>query len=129
MVHFAYMKRNDLDIAYFQKLLEEERNVLLQELGDSGHPTGYKDDWEAQPAHQDVQEPDFVDQADNVVDFQERVASLSELEIRLKEVDKALQKIALNDGTFGVCEVSGEPIEIERLEANPAAPTSIAHMK
>ncbi len=123
------MKRNDLDIAHFQKLLEEERNILLGELGESGHPTGQQSDWEAQPAHQDVQEPDFVDQANNVIDFQERIASLSELEIRLKEVDKALQKIALNDGTFGICEISGEPIEIERLEANPAAPTSIAHMQ
>jgi DnaK suppressor protein len=123
------MKRNDLDIAHFQTLLESERNLLLQELQESGHPTGYKDDWEAQPMHQDVQEPDFVDQADTVIDFQERIASLSELEIRLGEVDKALQKIALNDGTYGICEVSGEPIEIERLEANPAAPTSIANMK
>ena len=129
MVHFSYMKRNDLDIAHFQKLLVEERNVLLQELGDSGHPTGQQSDWEAQPEHQDYVEPDFVDQADNVVNFQERIASLSELEIRLGEVDKALQKIALNDGTYGICEISGEPIEIERLEANPAAPTSIANMK
>jgi len=123
------MKRNDLDVVHFQKLLEEERKILLQELGDNGHPTGYKNDWEAQPEHQDSQEPDFVDQADNVVDFQRRIASLSELEIRLGEVEKALQKIVLNDGTYGICEISDEPIEIERLEANPAAPTSIANMK
>jgi RNA polymerase-binding protein DksA len=35
----------------------------------------------------------------------------------LREIDAALQRI--EDGTYGVCEVCGRPIEEERLEAIP----------
>ena len=31
-------------------------------------------------------------------------------------------------GTFGVCEISGEPIEEDRLDANPAARTNKANI-
>ena len=32
-------------------------------------------------------------------------------------------------GTYGSCEISGEAIEVERLEANPAARTCKAHIE
>ena len=38
---------------------------------------------------------------------------------------RALQKIKA--GAYGVCEISGEPIEVERLAANPAARTTLAN--
>ncbi len=34
----------------------------------------------------------------------------------------------IEDGTYGVCTVSGEEIETERLEADPAAKTCKAHL-
>ncbi|NEU29444.1 hypothetical protein GN156_01405 [bacterium LRH843] len=40
-----------------------------------------------------------------------------------EEIDHALQKF--KDGTFGICEASGELIPYERLEANPIARTVI----
>lgn len=35
----------------------------------------------------------------------------------LDKIDKALEKI--NEGTFGICEVCEEPINLKRLEARP----------
>jgi Tfp pilus assembly PilM family ATPase len=47
-------------------------------------------------------------------------------EVGLQEVMTALTKI--EEGTYGTCEVSGDEIETDRLEANPAARTCKAHM-
>ena len=42
-----------------------------------------------------------------------------QVERRLKDVDRALQKI--DEGTYGLSDVSGEPIPKGRLEAMPEA--------
>jgi RNA polymerase-binding transcription factor DksA len=41
----------------------------------------------------------------------------------IKEIDDALQRI--ESGTYGVCELTGKPIKIERLEELPWARYSI----
>lgn len=43
----------------------------------------------------------------------------------LEEIDAALKRI--KDGTYGVCEVDGTPIEYDRLVALPWARTHVAH--
>lgn len=43
----------------------------------------------------------------------------------LDKVEKALTKI--DDGTYGICEVSGDPIPLARLEALPYATTTVEH--
>lgn len=48
------------------------------------------------------------------------------LELRLKDVTEALEKIQKNDNSFGKCEVCGKEIEIARLKINPAAKTCIS---
>ncbi len=60
-------------------------------------------------------------------DFYELVLDeLEEVEIEiLREIDKALQRIA--DGTYGYCEVCGQPIEEKRLEAIPWTTLCIKH--
>ena len=35
----------------------------------------------------------------------------------------------IEKGTYGICEISGQPIEAERLKANPAARTSQANQE
>ncbi|MDG0793669.1 TraR/DksA C4-type zinc finger protein [Cohnella ginsengisoli] len=45
---------------------------------------------------------------------------------RRDDVERALAK--MEDGTYGLCEISGEPIGYDRLEAMPAARYSIAHV-
>jgi RNA polymerase-binding transcription factor DksA len=51
------------------------------------------------------------------------LAILEGLEVDLAEIEAALQR--LDDGTFGVDEVTGQPIDPERLEALPTARTNV----
>lgn len=58
----------------------------------------------------------------------ERTKDLSvqeDVEGRLEDVKRALEK--LDSGTYGVCEVCGEAIPDERLEAVPAARFCVQH--
>ncbi len=51
------------------------------------------------------------------------IAILEQLEQDLTEIEAALQR--LDDGTYGIDEVTGAPISRERLEAFPAARTDV----
>jgi DnaK suppressor protein len=63
------------------------------------------------------------DQAQQLLN-QKLAISLREKDLRtLREIDYALQRI--EDGTYGYCEESGDPIERKRLEKQPWARLSI----
>jgi RNA polymerase-binding transcription factor DksA len=51
------------------------------------------------------------------------ITILEQLERDLAEIEAALQR--LDDGTYGIDEVTGEPISRDRLEALPTARTDI----
>ncbi|MEU6782596.1 TraR/DksA C4-type zinc finger protein [Nonomuraea angiospora] len=51
-------------------------------------------------------------------------ALLDQGKSHLADLDTALKR--LDDGAYGVCEVCGRPIAVERLKARPAAKTCIA---
>lgn len=50
-------------------------------------------------------------------------ALIDQAEEQVKEIEHALMKV--DDGSYGVCEVCGQPIGPERLEARPIARTCI----
>ena len=52
-------------------------------------------------------------------------ALVRQAERHLLEVDAALERVAA--GTYGRCEVCGEPIPTARLEARPTARRCVAH--
>lgn len=114
-------------ISYFKKKLEEEKTLLESELAtvSSKNPNN-KEDWEPKKAGLNADQADRNEVADELEEFGNNTAITRDLEIRLAEVKVALQKI--DDQKYGVCEISGEPIEQDRLEANPAAKTCKAHM-
>jgi RNA polymerase-binding transcription factor DksA len=119
--------RNDIDVNYFKEKLEEELSMVEKELEEVGRKNpDNKADWEAEPADFDTDRADESETADKFEEYEENIAVLNELEIRFNDIKDALKKI--ENGTYGVCEVSGEPIEKERLEANPAARTCKSHM-
>ncbi|HEY0907758.1 MAG TPA: TraR/DksA C4-type zinc finger protein [Candidatus Paceibacterota bacterium] len=123
------MKKNtNIDTAHFKALLEKELKTLETELKSVGHinPDNPKD-WEPSSGEVDVNASDSADIADNIESYESNTAILKPLEKQYNDVKLALDKI--KKGTYGICEVSGEPIEKERLEANPSARTSVAHMK
>ena len=121
-------KNTHIDTAHFKTKLETELKTLETELKSVAHinPNNPKD-WEASSGEVDINASDSADIADNIESYESNTAILKPLEKQYNDVKAALEKI--KKGTYGICEVSGEPIEVERLEANPAARTSIAHMK
>ena len=118
---------NKKDIQYFKDKLLKEKTLLEEELATVGkvNPDN-PDDWDATSNKIEVDSADENEVADKIEELEENKAILQQLEPQLNEVKSALQRI--EDGSYGICEVSGEPIERERLEANPSARTSIKHM-
>jgi RNA polymerase-binding transcription factor DksA len=106
----------------YKKQLEEEKKLLEEELKSIGQvdKTG---DWEATPESeiksQDVE--DEGDTADRAEDYEERSSTLSVLENRLNDINKALSLI--ENGQYGICEVCKNKIEEERLNVNPSSRT------
>jgi RNA polymerase-binding transcription factor DksA len=116
-----------MDTLKYKLQLEAMLEELTGELSAIGiHNPENPQDWIAVPEGMDVQEADSDLVADVVEEWDERQGLVATLEKRYNDVTRALGKIEM--GTFGVCEISGEPIEETRLDANPAARTNIAHM-
>lgn len=65
------------------------------------------------------------EEADEVEEYETRLAAEGSLETRLLQVNRALERIRLD--TYGVCPMCKKPIPEERLRANPAAEYDIAH--
>ena len=108
----------------FRGALEAEKDSLEEELASHGRVQSESGDWQG-TSESEGQEPDPIDAADNIEQLATNVPLVEELEKRHKDVEDAIEK--LNEGTFGMCETCGEPIPVDRLEANPAARTCIAH--
>lgn len=120
------MENEKINPEYFKKMLESEQERLISELKTVGriNPDN-PEDWEPVPGESNNSASDKNDSADNFEKYEENTAILKQLEIELNEVKDALVKI--ENGNFGICEVSGEEIEKERLEAYPAARTCKKH--
>jgi DnaK suppressor protein len=110
----------------FKESLIAEQNLLEEELSGIARFNDETGQWDATPNTDMMNEADDNDAADRFEDFEERTSMLHTLQTRLTDVKDALTKIENNK--FGICEVSGEKIEADRLEANPAARTNKANM-
>ena len=98
---------NDAPTVDYRALLEEERRDLqakLEELGSGGAALTY--------------DSNFADSSQVTAERGEVEVLAAKLRDTLGEVDKALHKLA--DGSYGVCEDCGNPIDPVRLEAMPA---------
>lgn len=103
------------------RLLSEQERV--RKLADS-----VRSDLGDEPENDDVGELSRYDQhpADSGSDTFEREKELSileQLESELGEIEAALQRV--DDGTYGIDEVTGDQIPDERLEAFPVARTNV----
>jgi len=104
--------------------LHRELTESLNQIATFNEQTG---DWEVSVEDVVGVDADENDVADYGEEADERIAVLAELETRWRNVVRALKKIEA--GTYGTCEISGTPIEADRLKANPAARTCVAHME
>ncbi len=117
-----------IDTKHFKDKIQKEFELVEGELKGIGRRNPANPaDWEAVETDTNLDSADPNDVADNIDSFEENTALVKQLEIRWNELKNALARIEA--GTYGVCEVCGKPIESERLEANPAATTCIAHKK
>jgi DnaK suppressor protein len=67
--------------------------------------------------------PDFADRASSETDRAIELRARDRQRKLIAKIDDALARI--EDGTYGYCEETGEPISIKRLEARPIATLSI----
>lgn len=115
-----------IDTATQKNTLLDLKTAIMSELETLAvyHPT--TDDWEARFDFESTEESDSDLMGDMAEAAEERIATLALLETRYRNIVRALQKI--DAGTYGICEISGEPIEADRLIVNPAARTCKAHL-
>ena len=64
-----------------------------------------------------------ADQGSDTFEREKDLSILEQLEGELAEIEAALQR--LDEGTYGVDEVTGEPIDPARLDAYPIARTNV----
>ena len=84
------------------------------ELGDDGDgEVSELADYDQHPA----------DQGSDTFEREKDLSILEQLESELAELQAALQRV--DEGTYGIDEVTGEPIAPERLEAMPTARTNV----
>lgn len=106
--------------------LESERDILLAQISDIGKLNPETNEWEAIPEEITSRESDQNDMADRFEDFESRSTMIKVLEARLNNILSSLKGI--NRESFGKCEVCKKEIEMDRLEANPAAKTCKKHL-
>ena len=98
---------------YFRRQLLEWRGELLQESSQT-----------LQHLQEDTeQEIDLADRASTETDRALELRTRDRERKLISKIDEALERI--DDGTYGYCEETGEPISLKRLEARPIATLSI----
>jgi DnaK suppressor protein len=104
---------NDRQREYFrQKLLAWREDILREAKETLQH---------LQDENQN--HPDFADRASSETDRAIELRARDRQRKLIAKIDEALSRI--DDGTYGYCEETGEPISIKRLEARPIATLSI----
>ncbi len=110
-----------------EKLITEQRR-LEKELLDVARINPHNPaDWEPTAVDMNVMKSNKNEVADEIEEYESRAAVSVVLENRLKEVRDAL--IRIENNKYGICDISGQNIEEDRLEANPAARTCKKYME
>jgi len=116
------------DLTAYKNRLEAEKKILADELAtvstsdaeSRGGVRAISDDL-------DISEADENELGDKFESLDNNEAIENRLEERMELVIRALAMMEADK--YGLCEVCELPIEEKRLEADPAAPTCILHMK
>ena len=101
--------------AYFKKKLTEWKSEIIKANNEALY-NGSIDD--------NSVSADIVDQASSYTDKNVEMKAINRQIKLISKIESALKKI--QDGTYGFCEDTGEPIGIKRLMARPIATLCIA---
>lgn len=99
--------------AYFRAKLIAWKNDILREAKETlGHL-----------AEESANHPDLADRASSETDRAIELRARDRQRKLIAKIDAAMQRI--DEGTYGYCEETGEPISLKRLDARPIATLSI----
>lgn len=104
---------NPLQLEYFRQKLWRWRNELLREADETLNSLG----------EGGISEADLTDRASIETDRALELRTRDRARKLISKIDQALERI--ENGTYGYCEETGEPIGLRRLEARPIATLSI----
>ena len=99
--------------AYFRAKLIAWKNDILREARETLEHL----------AEESANHPDLADRASSETDRAIELRARDRQRKLISKIDAALQRI--EDGTYGYCEETGEPIGLKRLDARPIATLSI----
>lgn len=98
-----------LQLEYFRRRLNDWKKQILAEA------EGTLATLQSEP----LREPDLNDRASSETDWSIELRTRDRQRKLISKIDAALRRI--DDGEYGYCEVTGEPISLGRLEARPIA--------
>ncbi len=100
---------NDRQLEYFRRKLVDWKNDLLTESANTIE--------ELQGTARNI--PDVADRASEETDRALELRTRDRQRKLISKIDAALRRI--DEGEYGYCEVTGEPISLKRLDARPIA--------
>jgi DnaK suppressor protein len=113
-------------IEELKKKLEAEKKSLQKELESfATEDKNLKHNWDAK--YPNREDGDKDEEADEVQEYDNMLSLEHSLELKLKDVNEALEKT--EKGEYGKCEKCGKEIEEERLKAVPEAKFCMEHNK
>lgn len=104
---------NSRQRAYFRSKLTAWKSDILREARETLDHL----------AEESANHPDLADRASSETDRAIELRARDRQRKLISKIDAALQRI--EDGTYGYCEETGEPISLKRLDARPIATLSI----
>ena len=116
-----------IDTKIYKEKLETKLEQIVTDLKEIAVQNEATGDWVAKPDVGVTGNADENINADSTEEWNERRATIAKLETMYRNHTRALEKIAA--GTYGLCEITNNPIEVDRLDANPAARTCKAHLE
>ena len=104
---------NEQQLQYFKaKLLDWKESILRESAGTL-----------QQLQTDSLREPDLTDRASSETDWSIELRTRDRQRKLISKIDAALRRI--EEGEYGYCEVTGEPISLGRLEARPIATMTV----
>lgn len=104
---------NPTQLEYFRLKLLDWKNDILRESAETLH--NLQED--------NLREPDIADRASSETDWSVELRTRDRQRKLVSKIDSALRRI--EEGEYGYCEVTGEPISLRRLDARPIATMTI----
>ena len=104
---------NARQLAYFRDKLQGWKEAILREA--AGTLSHLQVD--------SLREADLTDRASSETDWSIELRTRDRQRKLISKIDAALRRI--EEGEYGYCEVSGEPISLARLEARPIATMTV----